>query len=300
MSWVEGSSSSAAAHIRQTSHPALQVTGGALIQPDLHSSYLLIFGQNFTGYYTVGSNGEYTQTIRTFQIVDTGRSLSVVGVTQSPPNPNYRRRDLNILPTLSKSNHSLIPGAVALSGVFTPNLNPGVWTVPVLINADGTSFMQDPASPSTFKQGINNYDCARVTLYSKKTNDNYMLLFGGISYLGEMLDPDPVLPFVNTVTTVQIDPSGNFQQYLMDAAYPTILSTFSNPGNTLLFGAEARFIPADQSLLFPNGALSLDAVGSSPTLLGYIVGGIQSTLPNTSVSTDTAASPYIFQVMIEK
>ena len=33
-------------------------------------------------------------------------------------------------------------------------------------------------------------------------------------------------------------------------------------------------------------------------MIGYIVGGIMSTLPNTNVRSDTAASPYIFKVTL--
>ena len=80
--------------------------------------------------------------------------------------------------------------------------------------------MADPADPNTFKQGMNNYDCARAGLYSKSTNDMYLLSFGGISYLqvsGGMIVPDEELPFTNSVTTVKIDANGNFSQYLEGA-----------------------------------------------------------------------------------
>jgi hypothetical protein len=217
------------------------------------------------------------------------------------PNPNYRRRDLNVVPIMQKAGRALQQAYVALSGVFT--LDSGIWTVPVQINADGTSLMADPSNPSTFKQGMNSYFSARAGLYSKKTNDMYILLFGGISYLfvqGGNIEADPEIPFINNVTTVRIDKNGNFQQYLMDNQYPVILSDFSNPGNVLLFGAEAVFIPANNLPTFPNDVFSLDALGSSPALLGYIVGGIQSTLPNTNTMADSAASPYIFSVYIQK
>ena len=46
-------------HIRQTSHSMFQVTGGDLQQTDPHQPFLLIFGQNFPGFYFDDSNGFY-------------------------------------------------------------------------------------------------------------------------------------------------------------------------------------------------------------------------------------------------
>jgi hypothetical protein len=301
ISWVESGKKSAAQCIRQTSHPLLQVTGGGLRQADPHHPFLLIFGQNFAGLYTDGSNGNYTQQVRAFNIIDNGKKLYVQPAKQPTPNPNYRRRDLNVVPIMQKVGRALHPAYVALSGVFT--VDGGIWTVPVLINADGSSSMSDPSNPNTFKQGMNSYYCARAGLFSKRTNDMYILLFGGISYLsvqGGNIVPDAEIPFINSVTTVRIDSKGNFQQYLMENQYPVILSDFTNPGNVLLFGAEASFIPVNNLPTFSNGVFSLDAIGSSPVLLGYIVGGIQSTLPNTNTTADSAASPYIFSVIIQR
>ena len=81
----------------------------------------------------------------------------------------------------------------------------------------------------------------------------------------------------------------------MTAQYPTILSTQSNPGNELLFGAGAQFMPASHIKMYKNNVMKYSHLRQE-TLLGYIVGGIQSTLPNTSTGSDSAASPYIFKV----
>ena len=99
-----------------------------------------------------------------------------------------------------------------------------------------------------------------------------------------------------------------YSQCLMNGGYPVILSTASNPGNPLLFGAGATFIPAAGLPAYTNGVLKLDALQPAATasghhltksvLVGYIVGGIQSTLPNTNQESDSAASPYIFSVTL--
>lgn len=302
ISWVEGSPKhSAAAAIRQTWHPLLQVTGGFLCRASPHQPFLLIMGQNFSGYYRTSSNGSYTQQIRPFRIIDNGTDLYIKSEKQFPSDPNYRRRDLSTLPIMQKHANSLIPQYVSLSGVFT--VDTGIWTVPIMVDGNGTSWMSNPDDPNTFKQGLNNYDCARASLYSKKSNETFLLLFGGISYLtytDGMFVPDEEIPFNNNVSTIKIDSSGNFTQYVMPDQYPVILSSFVNPGNELLFGAEARFIPAGVLPLFQNGVFSFDELGSSPLLLGYIVGGIQSTLSNTITMADSSSSPYIFEVYIQR
>ena len=44
--------------------------------------------------------------------------------------------------------------------------------------------------------------------------------------------------------------------------------------------------------------LNYDELGRAPVAVGYIVGGIQSTLPNTNTTSDSAASPYVFTVTL--
>ncbi len=286
--------SPAVKHIRQTSDPFVQVTGGYMDAVNSKLSTLLIFGQNFSGYYEASSNGDYTQQVRRFQIVDNGKQLFIKNKISEPLDPSYRRRDLNVIPIIRNNKRSY----VALSGVFTAE--GGIWTVPVFINRDGTSFMPNPSNPNTFKQGMNNYTSAVAGIYDKKTGDNYLTLLGGISFgffQNGNFETDNEIPFINQVTTVQIDKHGNFTQYLMDNEYPTILSTGSNPGNPLLFGAGATFYIAPGLKTYCNEVIPIDQF-KTRTTLGYIVGGIMSTLPNTNTMADSAASPYIFRVVI--
>lgn len=295
----------AALHIRQISDPLFKIAGGDMHQLGKDKPTLLVFGNLFDGTYHTGKATQvYSEQVRRFHIVDDGVNLSVQIFSSKPanPDPNYRRRDLNTVPIISKNAQGkYIPGLVSLSGVFTPNT--GVWTVPVRITADGDTSMADPADPCTFKQGMNNYVCPTAGLYSKKTGDMYTILFGGISYgfiQNGVFQVSDEIPFINQVTTVKIDKQGYFSQYLMDAEYPVILSTASNPGNVLLFAANGTFIPANglEDIQFENHVFHLDRI-KQPLLIGHIVGGIQSTLPDTNVITDSAASPYIFKVILE-
>lgn len=49
---------------------------------------------------------------------------------------------------------------------------------------------------------------------------------------------------------------------------------------------------------FSNGVIQLDALPNKRTLIGYVIGGIMSTLPNTNAPDDTTASRYIFKVIL--
>lgn len=290
-------SNTLASNIRQVYNPIFQVTGGKMIR--LGNAIQLVFGQNFTGVYTDGSNGEYSQQVRQFLIKETNGQLSVQVLNSKPAqqDPNFRRRDLNVMPVLYNSGNLLKHGLVAYAGVFTPAS--GVWTVPVLIPETGNPVMADPNAPSTFKQGMNHYVCATAGLYSRKYASMYNIFLGGISfgfYTGNTFNTDAEIPFINQVTTVKLDKNGHFTQYLMSGQYPVIPSTQSNPGNPLLFGAGAYYIPA-LIQQYPFGIINLDNI-HTPTVIGYIVGGIQSTLANTNTQADSAASPYVFKVTL--
>lgn len=288
---------SVVSNIKQVYNPIFQIAGGEMYR--LGNVTQLMFGQNFTGEYTDSSNGDYSDQVRQFQIINVNGQLSVNNYSLKPaiPDPSYRRRDLNILPALLNNNNQLQYGLIAYGGVFTTT--DGVWTVPVVMNGIGNPVMADPAAPTSFKQAMNQYVCAAASLYSKKSTSMYHILFGGMSFgffSGGTFQTDSEIPFINQVTTIQMDKNGNFTQYLMSGEYPVILSTGSNPGNQLLFGAGAYFMP-NNITQYANGVISLDAI-RQPTVIGYIVGGIQSTLPNTNVDSDSSASPYIFKVTL--
>jgi hypothetical protein len=289
---------SLARNIMQTSDPLFQIAGGEMYK--LGNVTQLAFGENFTGQMNPSSNGDYSQQVRQFQIVNGRGQLAYQSLPSIPSmqNPNFRRKDLNVVPVILNVNNMLQYAYIALSGVFTSQN--GVWNAPVIMNTNSDPVMPDVTLPSTFLQSMNNYNCATVGLYSKSTANMYTVLFGGMTYgfyLNGTFQTDSEIPFTNEVTTIKIDQSGNMSQYLMDNIYPNIISTTANPGNQLLFGAEAYFVPANIPM-YPNGVINLDNI-RSPTVIGYIVGGIASSVPNTSdPSTDTFASPFVFTVTL--
>jgi hypothetical protein len=118
------------------------------------------------------------------------------------------------------------------------------------------------------------------------------------------------LPFTNDITTLKIDKQGVYQQYLMSSKFPTIpvpdpasLFCSSDPfppdaPRIYYFGAEAVFIPNRKLPAYPNGVIVFDQLKDHRTFLGYVVGGIASTILDTNCITDTIASPYIFKIYI--
>lgn len=295
LSWVKEGKPSLKKALRQVSDPLLQVTGGALYQTNDHEPMLLILGQDFEGLYHDNSNGAYTMQVRPFWIQDDGKSLAILPSFSKKTMPDYRRRDLNVVPILKNDKFAY----TAFAGVFT--LDNGVWTVPITIHPDGSSSEPNPESPSTFKQAMNHYNCPAFGLYSTNNKEMFVVFPGGISYgffSGGVFTTDSEFPFINQVTTIKIDHKDRYTQHLMNGEYPYIASTGSNPGNQLLFGAEAVFFPKEGIPLFSNGVIQLDALPKEPLVIGYIVGGIMSTLPNTNVNSDSTSSPYVFTVTL--
>jgi len=305
MDWVMDRTHHKASHfVRQLNHPIFKVTGGEMFQIG-NQPTLLVFGQLFDGFYfhqTPPVVQVYTEQVRRFRIQDNGKELKVKILASKPwePDPSYRRRDLNIIPVIKKKHGKLVQALTALSGVFTTT--DGAWTVPVEIAQNGFPSMRNPSSKKAFKQAMNNYASANCGLYSEKREEMYALLLGGITLgtieNGQYVNDGEELPFTNQITALKIDKHDHYKQYFM-GEYPTIFSTESNPGNTLLFGAGAAFLPRADLAKYKNHVLKFDEVSSKKRVIGHIVGGIQSTMPITENMADSAASPYIFKVILE-
>jgi hypothetical protein len=287
--WVMTGSGVAKDHIRQITSPSFRVTGGAMYE--MGGRTHLVFGQDFTGNYNPNKNGTYTNQVRSFTIVDDGTTLSIANPTSTTPDPNFRRRDLNVFPVIQPGNGgTLDEGLVVLSGVFTPPPSVGAWTVPVEIDPTGNPMMADPSDPATFKQGFNNYHSAKLGLFSEASGEMHELLFGGISL--QFVDTDTMqtvtddaLPFVNDITSVVIDSAGNYSQHWL-GQFPTMNDL---EGTRLRFGANAEFFLADGIETFANGVVKLDDL-NGPTTLGYIFGGIISNGPHTRSGDPPATS----------
>ncbi len=292
--WVRDGTGSLAAGMRQIRDPLVQVTGGDMSTTPNGKTHL-VFGQDYPDSYNMRQEGIYTKQVRTFEIVDDGTTLAITNAVAHPASDDYRRRDLNVVPTITSGTGGPVAGLQALSGVFTPSF--GVWTVPVSIDADGNATQPDPAAPTTFKQGMNGYHSAVLSLYSANDDTMHQLLLGGISYqyydaaTGLVMD-DAQIPFISSVTDVVTTPDGVMSQHLLDVAFPAILAP-SN-GEPYLLGANATFFPADGITTYANGVIDLDAL-TGPTLVGWVFGGIAADAPNHGV---TVGSNAMFPVII--
>ncbi len=71
-----------------------------------------------------------------------------------------------------------------------------------------------------------------------------------------------------------------------------------NIGNLLLFGSECEAILLKKVPKYDNDVIELDSI-KKPTLIGYVVGGIVSTVPNTQSQADSSPSPYLFKIIVE-
>ncbi len=295
--WVMNGSGVAKDHIRQIASQSFRVTGGAMYEMDGRTH--IVFGQDFSGNYNPNKNGTYTNQVRSFDIVDDGTTLAITNASSTTPDPNFRRRDLNVFPVIRPAGGgALDEGLLVLSGVFTPSF--GAWTVPVEIDAAGTPSMDDPAHPDTFKQGFNGYHSAKLGLFSEDRGEMHEVLFGGISvqYLNPQtmqVETDNDLPFVNDITSLVVDPAGNYSQHWI-GEFPVINDL---EGKRLRFGSSAEFFLAEGIETFENGVIKLDEL-TQPTTLGYIFGGIMANGPHTrsgNPPATSAASNIIFAVV---
>lgn len=294
--------------IRQIYDPVFKITAGSMIQVNKKEPTLLIYGQDFEGAFPIVDNNfsqSYPKQISRFYIKDDGISLGIELLEPLPAIPElpFRRRDINVIPILGKQSGKLRLGLAVLAAGFTETN--GAWTVPVSVAPNGTPFMPNPEDPNVFKQGMNTYICPKLGMYSKKSGEMFNVLFGGITFgffTGPNLDifaTDSNFPFTNQVTTIRVDKAGLFKQFFMKGQeYPVIRSTGQNPGNPLLFGTGAFFVHSFSTpkLVIPR-IVDFDKL-KEPTVVGYIIGGLQSTLPHTTQPGDSSASSYIFKVTV--
>lgn len=317
--WTKGGAGTATEHIRQISDPLFKVTGGDMYAID--GKMHLVFGQDFNQPYQGNSfNGEYTKQVRTFTIQDDGTTLGFTELQSTIPEDHFRRRDLNVYPTIQNNGDTLEQGITVLSGVFTETR--GAWTVPVEIDADGNptqiDFGKDPLNTNNeldndtrvFKQGMNNYHSAKLGLFSEATGDMHELLFGGIT-LQEYNPSNPNadangfvtdtrLPNTSQISSVIRHDDGTYEQHFL-GSYPELLTDEATP-RPMRFGSNAEFFVADGIPTYENGVLNLDDLPAGETTVGYIYGGIITNAPHVfgNPTALSSASGEIFSVVLTK
>ncbi|HWB14117.1 MAG TPA: hypothetical protein VG826_33130 [Pirellulales bacterium] len=287
----------------------LKVTGGGL--KAWKGTFFLVFGQDFSGRYSVqnrdynragGQFQKYTEKVRVFTL-NADLSINTFDEIDGGYDPDlpYHRRDLNLVDVIEAD--SMTPAATLYGGVFKAGQVAG-HVMPIDL-----AYASAPAAlavRSGFKQAMNIYDCANVTIFDKASASSFTSFFGGISQYRYERDSNTLvqdaidlargvdgLPFTDTVTTIQRQPAGvAFAQFI----HPDI-----HPG---LIGTDAQFLghPALRKAgqVFDNGVIDLARLNRR-TLVGHLVGGIESKGPYSGLITSppsTVASRRLFEVWI--
>ena len=275
------------AAFRQLTDERMRVTGGYLGYLD--GRFYIIGGQNFEGRYNPmgpthgpGFIQEYTNEIRSFTVTESSGTLAIADYTFIRDTANLHRRDLNVVPQIFPNGQ---PGFTAFSGVFQYSQD-----IPWLNSVDII-----PGSYSVnndFSQFLNQYHTAHIAMHDVETNSMHTVFFGGISRYtldsgGNLVD-DPDVPFVKTISLVTRDASGKMTEVQI-GEMPALL------------GSSAEFLVHPDAPLKMPEVIDLASVSSDSLLIGYIAGGIESSLPNIfwiNDGTQSVASSRLFKVYL--
>jgi len=273
------------ADIRQISDSRLSVSGGDMKL--LNGRAVLVGGHSFEGGYngaTATIAQVYTDEIRSFRIIDTGRRLAIADYQAQRDPVNFRRRDGNLVAGIGPFGQAQLR---FLGGVFTTD--GGGYQAPILLGRSGTALV-DPAYQQFFSQ----YSTADFSLYDRRSATNYTVLMGGISLYtyadGELSPPDSNLPWTDNVTSLVQSADGSFQEYIMSPIPPVA------PGDTGYYGAYAGYFQNQELPTYSNGVIALQKL-AGPTVVGYLYGGIHS-LAAAPPPRGTYASNVVFQIVL--
>ena len=274
-------------NFKQVKHEDFRVTGGALNK--IGEVYHLVGGHKFMGRYNPmgadqgpGFIQVYTHEIRRFKIVEEDE-IKVKFLGEVHDEMHLRRRDYNLVPYITGDERRLM----AFSGVFR-NTADLPWLYPVSISGTDHQAQED------FTQYFNHYHCAHLPIYNKAKDDMHTLFFGGIAQFyveDDVVVQDNDVPFVNTITDVTRTSTGELTESVLSTEMPGFL------------GAGSVFILNDEVALADNGILDARGIGDDFQEVGFIYGGIRSSLPNIfwlNTGKESEASATIYKVAIRK
>ena len=142
-----------------------------------------------------------------------------------------------------------------------------------------------------FNQYLNQYHSAKAAVWDSTANTMHSIFFGGLSrytldtITNTLLD-DPNVPFVRTISMITRFANDSTVEYKMPVEMPA------------LTGSSAEFIPV---ITTDDEMIRLNSIPPVKTLIGSIVGGIESTLPNIffiNTGVESFASTRIFKVCL--
>lgn len=273
-------------HFTQILDQNMAVTGGYLQK--LYDRYYLVGGQRFDGRYNPHNGPSFTQTytneVRRFELVNTNGSFSINWENGFMDTALFHRRDYNVLPQIGPNGEQAM---VAFSGVFQQNVD-----LPYLnaVYVDSSSYQEIP----NFSQYYNHYHCASVALYDSSAQAMHNVFFGGIAqYFDQngVLSQDNNVPFVKTIARVSRDAQGNYSEHKLAAEMPGLL------------GAGSEFFLAPNTPSYARDIIKYDQLSGDTILIGYILGGIESSAPNiffVNNGTQSSASNKLYKVYLLK
>ncbi|MFZ1592397.1 MAG: hypothetical protein WAT27_09960 [Chitinophagales bacterium] len=248
---------------KQITDDKFAVTGGELAK--LSNQFYLVGGQRFDGQYNPMGHGTYVQTyteaIQKFTLNNSGATLSYSGYEKITDPIHLHRRDYNLLSHIFPDGSE---GLVISSGVFQPFVDlPFLY--PVEIKEDSY------VAKTEFNQYLNNYHTAHTNIYDSLENKMTSLFFGGISqyyYVDGALHQDDFVPFVNTISGISRDNSGNLTEFYIPTGMPGYK------------GSSAEFLP-NYNLTYNHSEILRETQFEGDTItIGYILGGISSPSKN--------------------
>lgn len=273
------------AFIDQVRDERMAVTGGRLNK--LADRLYLVGGQRFDGRYNPhgpdhgpGFSQEYTNQIRKFIVAGKEGQPVIENFSAITDTQLLHRRDYNLLNQYDAGEKEML---TIYSGVFQTTKN-----IPYTTIVDIKENKHNEVAG--FTQLFCHYHTASIAAYNKATKTMYSIFLGGIAQnykdsTGEIITDDNV-PFVNSISVVERK-ENQVREYIL---------TDPMPG---YFGAAAEFIPLNEELFSSNSILNIDKLGTKKTLIGYMIGGIDSRAPNVFWRNDaepSRASPVIWKV----
>ena len=262
------------------------VTGGYL--GAVNDTFLLVGGQRFDGRYNPMNGPSFTQTytdaVLRFTIDTVNGTLAPTVISTDKDAEHLHRRDYNLLPQIYPDGTH---GYTIYSGVFQHDVD-----IPFLHPVDITT--RNYTARPEFQQYLNHYHCATFAAYDTTSRASHTFFFGGMSQYqleNEKLIKNDSVPFVRTITRIDRDSNGLFTEHKLDVEMPG------------LEGSSAEIILDPSLPTTQHGVILLDKLTADTSTVGYLVGGIRSSLPNIffiNDGTQSEASTTIYRVKLIK
>lgn len=258
----------------------------------IDTTVYLVGGHEFIGRYNpMGPNNgpgfiqNYSSELKKFGISDDGTNFHITGYSTQKDTINLHRRDYNMVPQIFPNGEL---GFTVFTGVFRADTN-----LPFLNTVDVTGGTYNVVPD--FNQYLSQYQSAKLPIYDSTYGAMQTIFFGGISQYtmdtSGNLVVDLNVPFVKTISKVVRYPDSTMEEIKLPIEMP------------VLVGAGSDFIPAQGISYINNEILDMNSIPQTRTLVGYIVGGIESTAANIFTindGTQSSASTVVYAVYVNK